>query len=166
MLTNYTQGALGSNLGGYRVSNKASTDAGMNSIGSAIINAIQANLPSSDSMYGNAGVMSSDRMGLADTNARNARLDLQGANAVEGGAMRDLYDVLGPLAIAGAGQLGSALGLGGSGMSANTPSFDQVWSGTGSGMGSSSGGLDLGSMNFGGSNTFGGGLNFSSMFDL
>ena len=166
MLTNYTQGALGSNLGGYRVSNTASTNAGMNSIGSAIINAIQANLPSSDSMYGNAGVMSSDRMGLANTNERNARLDLQGANAVEGGAMRDLYDVLGPLAIAGAGKLGSAIGLGGSGMSANTPSFDQVWSGTGSGMGSSGGGLDLGSMNFGGSNTFGGGLDFSSMFDL
>jgi hypothetical protein len=150
VLNNYTQAGLGSNLGGYRVSNNTSTTEGMNSIGSAIINAIQGNLPASDAMYSNAGTMSNKRMDLWNANADKARGELYAANEAEGNAQRKLYDVLGPYAIAGATKLGSALGLGSSSTpSLNQPSSDQVWNG----MGSGGGGLDLGNMSFGDSFT-------------
>ena len=115
VLNSYTQAGLGSNLSGYQVSDTAATTEGMNSIGSAIINAIQGNLPASDAMYSNASTMSGERTKLWNQNAEATRGELYAAQAAEGEAQRDLYNVLGPLAIKGAGKLGSALGLGGGG---------------------------------------------------
>jgi hypothetical protein len=119
LMNSYTQGGLGSNLSGYQVTNKAATDRGITSIGSAIIAAVQGQLPGSDALYGNAGNLSNQRARLANSNADAARNEAYAAQADEGQAMGDLYNVLGPLAVDAAAGLYSMTGLGGGDTSGN-----------------------------------------------